>query len=203
MTKLIGGVKMLEDLMIAGLGSKQNASEETKEYLDAWISDIIEIEKEYQAKLLWIENILDGSQLIEAIKSNAIGIKSRADIQTIYLETINKQGNKVTTEHGQLIRSTSQKNIEYERVMKNIIKKDEAINLIDEFIFCFNRLERLFRIIIYYSFFKKESALKISQMRLDGHLTYASRTILRKRTEGCEQLMKTLRCAKWLKEKEK
>jgi len=191
---------MLEDLTAIGLRSKQMESGDPKEHLDTWIRKIKIIEKQYQRKLLWNDNTLDGSQLINAIKSYVIDIESRSNIQTIILETVNEQGIKVT-EFGHQVHSTSQKNIEYERLMKKIIKKDEAINQIDDFVFCFNRLDRLFRIIIYYSFFKKESALKISQMRLDGNLTYASRSVLRKRAEGCEQLVKTLRCAKWLKKK--
>lgn len=194
---------MVEDLMAAELRTKQNELSDPKEYLKVRVNCIQKIEKEYQTKLLWDGNILDGSQLINAIKTHVVALESRSAIQTIYLETINKQGDKVTTEYGYKIHSTSQKNTEYERAMTKIIKKDEEINQIDEFVFCFNRLERLFRIILYYSFFKRESTLKISQMRLDGNLTYASRSVLRKRTEGADQLVKTLRCAKWLKTKER
>ena len=193
---------MLEDLVKVELRSKQFASGESKEYLEAWVSKIKKIEKEYEGKLIWGDDTLDDNQLINTIKSHVIDIESRSNIQMIYLETVNKQGNKVIAEFGHQVRSTSEKNFEYERMMKKIIKKDAAINHIDDFVFCFNRLDRLFRIIIYYSFFKKESALKISQMRLDGSLTYASRSVLRKRAEGCAQLVKTLRCVKLLKKKE-
>jgi len=193
---------MLEDLMVAQLSTKKLELDDPREELEAWISKIRKIEKEYQTKLLWTGNILNSSQLINAIKSRVIALESRSEIQTIYLGTVNKQGDKITTEYGYKIHSTSQKNVEYECIMAKVIKKDEAITLVDNFVFCFNRLKILFRIILYYSFFKRESALRISQMRLDGNLTYASRTVLRKRTEGCAQLVNMLRCVEWLKTKE-
>ena len=194
---------MVEDLMVAGLRTKQMELDDPKEYLETWIKKIKKLENEYQTKLLWDGNILKCNQLIKAIKSRVVALESRSDVKTIYLEAINAQGDKVTTEFGYQTHSTSTKNIEYEWMMKKVIEKDEAINQIDDFVFCFNRLERLFRIILYYSFFKRESALKISLMRLDGNLIYSSRSVLRKRTEGIDQFVKKLQCVKWLKKKER
>ena len=189
--------------MVAGLRTKQVALGDPKEHLEAWINKIRKIEQEYQTKLLWDGNMLDGSYLIDAVKSRVVALESRSNVQTIYLETINDQGDTVTTEYGYQVQSTSQKNSEYEWIMAKIIEKDEAITQIDNFVFCFNHLERLYRVILYYSFFKRDSALKISQIRLNGNLTYASRTVLRKRIEGTDQFVKKLQCVEWLKTKER
>jgi len=194
---------MVEERVVVGLRTRQMTIGDSKEHLSGLVNNIKRIEKDYQTKLLWTDNLLDGSLLINAIKSRVVALESRSDIQTIYLETVNKRGDTVTTEFGYQTHSTSQKNAEYEWAMMKIIKKDEAIKQVNDFVFCFNRLERLFRIILYYSFFEKESALRISQMRLDGDLTYASRSVLRKRTEGADKLVKTLQFAEWLKTKER
>ena len=194
---------MVEELMVTGLRTNQMEFDDSKEHLEIWISKINKIENEYQAKLFWDGKILNGNQLIKAIKSRVVALESRSDVKTIYLETINEQGNKAITEYGYKAHSTSEKNLEYEWLMNKVIEKDEAINKIDNFIFCFNRLERLFRIILYYTLFKRESALKISQMRLDGNFTYSSRTVLRKRAEGIDKFAKMLQCVEWLKTKER
>ena len=66
------------------------------------------------------------------------------------------------------------------------------------FITCFNQLDQLQRIIIYYSYFKNESAVKIVQLRLNEKQTYSVRTFYRKNNEASILLVKKL---KWHKVK--
>ena len=64
------------------------------------------------------------------------------------------------------------------------------------FIACFNQLEKLHRIIIYYSYLKNESAVKIAQLRLNERRSYSVRTFYRKNNEASVLLVKKL---KWHK----
>jgi len=50
----MGGKKMLEDLMVAQLRTKNMELDDPREEIEAWISKIRKIEKEYQTKLLWM-----------------------------------------------------------------------------------------------------------------------------------------------------
>ena len=68
------------------------------------------------------------------------------------------------------------------------------------FITCFNQLDQLQRIIIYYSYFKNESAVKIVQLRLKEKHVYSIRTFYRKNNEASILLAKKL---KWHKIKSK
>jgi len=61
------------------------------------------------------------------------------------------------------------------------------------FITCFNELEQLQRTIIYYTYFKGESAVKIAQLRLSGKQTYSTRTIQRKSSDAVLLLIKKIR----------
>lgn len=61
------------------------------------------------------------------------------------------------------------------------------------FITCFNELDPLGRIIIYYTYFKGESAIKIAQLRLDKKHTYSARTIQRKSSDAVSLLIKKIR----------
>jgi len=157
-----------------------------------WVRKLKRIEREYQTKLRWCGDFLGGDQLISAIKSQHIKAVGTANIEKIYLETTDKQGKIIMEEHYYTPPSSSQKNAVYERTMSEIIKKDDAINAIDVFTNCFNRLDKLARTILYYSFFKKESSLKVSQLRLSGEMTYSPRSVLRKKHEAVERLVKML-----------
>ena len=64
------------------------------------------------------------------------------------------------------------------------------------FITCFNQLEQFQRIIIYYSFLKKESAVKIVQLRLNEKRGCSVRTFYRKNNEASILLVKKI---KWHK----
>ena len=190
---------MASDLSIVGLTNQQLGLSDPVDEIKDWMNKINSIEKKYKTKLSWDGNTLNGNQLSNAIKSCVTPLESSCTVKTIYLQTINKQGKHVTLEHGYQVRGSSQKNNEYERLMAGMIKKEDALNTVDIFVNCFNRLDELFRIILYYSLFKKESALKISQMRLKGEQLYASRTVLRKRKSGFDHLAKMLRFASWQK----
>ena len=61
------------------------------------------------------------------------------------------------------------------------------------FITCFNQLEKLQRIIIYYSYLKNESAVKIVQLRLSEEQSYSVRTFYRKNNEASILLVKKIR----------
>ena len=173
--------------------------EASREQFDKWIKNIRYIQREYRTEIAWDDDELNGTKLIDAIKSHTKTLESRHNIQTIYLEEMNEQGELVLTEHGYQTPTSSVENSFYENLTQQIIKKDEDIKKVDDFIFCFNRLERMHRIILYYSLFKKENGTKISQMRLDGDLKCATRTVYRRRDEGIEQLIKKLRAVDWSK----
>lgn len=175
----------------------------SKEQFNNWIKDIHQIQKEYQAEMTWSGEELNGTKLINAIKSRTSVLASRHNIQTIYLEEVNEQGERVLIEHGYQVPISSVENSVYENLTQHIIKKDEDIKKVLDFIFCFNQLEKIQKIILYYSLFKKEGGTKISQMRLDGELKYATRTVYRRREEGIERLIKKLNVVDYLKAKEK
>ena len=61
------------------------------------------------------------------------------------------------------------------------------------FIVCFNQLEKLQRIIIYYSYLRNESAVKIVQLRLNEKQSYSVRTFYRKSNEASVLLAKKIR----------
>ena len=61
------------------------------------------------------------------------------------------------------------------------------------FISCFNQLEELHRTILYYSYFKNESCVKISQMRLKKNQKYSESTVWRYTHEASILLIKKLR----------
>ena len=189
---------MIESLMVVSSISKGMATYNKE--LEEWVHKMKLLEEEYQVKLFWNGDKLDGSTLISTIKSHIVCLESRCQVQIIFLEKTNKKGETSLEEHGYQINSMSQKNNEEDRVMATLIKKEDIIRQIEDFTFCFNCLEHIHRIILYYSFFKNESILKITQMRLiDGSMKYACRSILRKRNEGITLLAKRLPHVGWLR----
>jgi len=76
---------------------------------------------------------------------------------------------------------------EYEEVQLVKIKAQ-----FQAFITCFNQLDPLQRVIIYYSYFKSESAVKIVHLRLNENQTYSERTVQRKKKEASILLAKKL-----------
>lgn len=67
------------------------------------------------------------------------------------------------------------------------------------FIKCFNQLDQAQRTIIYYSFFKNESASSIVQILFNAKQTYSVRTFYRKKNEASVLLVKKI---KWYKIKQ-
>jgi len=64
------------------------------------------------------------------------------------------------------------------------------------FITCFNQLDQLQRTMIYYSYIKNESAVKIAKLRLFDKQAYSVRTLYRKNNEASILLAKKI---KWYK----